>query len=98
MRFYPRTAALWQSFVLGVLFSIWFGLFGVLIIAHGDLEPFLHETFRHNSRRDAFYDLNRVSVLFWVIHSALTIAAVAAARSRRSDVFAVLLIGPAIGL
>ena len=98
MRFYPRTAALWQSFVLGVLFSIWFGLFGVLIIAHGDLEAFLHETFRHNSRRDAFYDLNRVSVLFWVIHSALTIAAVAAARSRRSDVFAVLLIGPAIGL
>jgi hypothetical protein len=97
MRFHLHTTALWQSFVLGVLFSLWFGLFGLLIIAHGDLEAFLHGTFRH-SRRDAFYDLNRVSVLFWVVHSSLTITAVAAARSRRSDVFTILLIGPAIGL
>jgi hypothetical protein len=33
-----------------------------------------------------------------VVHSSLAITAVAAARSRRSDVLAVLLIGPAIGL
>jgi hypothetical protein len=97
MRFHPHTTALWQSFVLGVLFSLWFGLFGLLIIAHGDLEAFLHETFRH-SRLDAFSDLNRVFVLFWVVHSSLTITAVAAARSRRLDVSAILLIGPAFGL
>ncbi len=97
MRFHPRTAALWQFCVLGVLFFLWFGLFGLLIFAHGDLEAFLHKTFRH-SRRDAFYDLNRLSVLFWVVHSFLTITAVSAVRSRRSDLLAVLLIGPAIGL
>jgi hypothetical protein len=98
MRSHPRSAALWQIFILGVLFFLWLGLFGLLIIAHGDLEGFLHQAFRHNSRRDAFYDLNRVSIIFWVVHSSLTITAVAAARSRRSDVLAVLLIGPAIGL
>lgn len=97
MRFHPRATGLWQSFVMGILFSIWFGLFGILMIAHGDVETLLHNTFR-NSSRDAFYDLNRVIVHFCGVHSSLTIIAVAAARSRRSDVFAVLLIGPAIGL
>lgn len=98
MRFHTRTVALWQIFVLGVLFFLWFGLIGLVIIAHGDIEAFLQESFRHNSRLDAFYDLNRASALFWVVHSSLTMTAVAAARFRRSDVFAVLLIGPAIGL
>lgn len=98
MRSHPRTVALWQIFVLVVLFFLWFGLIGLFSIAHGDIEAFLQETFRHNSRRDAFYDLNRVSVFFWVVHSFLTMTAVASARFRRSDVFAVLLIGPVIGL
>ncbi len=98
MRSHRRAAASWRIFVLGVLISLWFGLSGLLIIAHGDLEAFLYETLRHNSRRDAFYDLNRISVLFWVVHSSLTMTAVAAVRSRRSGVLAVLLIGPAIGL
>lgn len=98
MRFPPRTPALWQIFALGFLFFLWFGLIGLLIIAHGDLEAFLQETFRHNSRPDAFYDLTRVTVLFWLVHSSLTMTAVAAARYRRTDVLAVLLIGPAIGL
>ncbi len=98
MRFHPRTATLWRGFVLGVLFSLWFGLSGLLVIARGDVEAFFHKSFRHNSRRDAFYDLNRTYVLFWIFHSSLTITAVAAVRSRRSDVFAVLPIGPAIGL
>ncbi len=98
MRFHPRTAAFWRIFILGFLFFLWFGLIGLSIIAQGNLEAFLQETFRHTSRRDAFVDLNRVSVLFWVVHSFLTMTAFAAARSRRSDVFAVLLIGPALGL
>ncbi len=93
-----RTAAVWQIFVSGVLFSLWIGLFRLHIIAHGDIEAFLLETFKHNGRRDAFNNLNSVSPLFWAVHSSLTITAVAAAIFRRSDVFAVLLIGPAFGL
>ena len=98
MRLLPRTLAHWQIFVWGVFFFLWFGLIGLFMIAHGDLEAFLQKTFRHNSRPDAFYDLTRVSVLFWLVHSSLTTTAFAAARARRTDVFAVLLIGPAIGL
>jgi hypothetical protein len=98
MKFHAHTALRWQIILLGVMFALWLGLFTVLIIARGDLEAFLQETFRHNSRRDAFNYLNRVSNVFLVVHASLTITAVAAARPRRSDVFAVLLTGPAIGL
>ena len=98
MRSHSRKIAPLQIFVSGVLFFLWLALFGLLVIAHGDLEGFFRLIFRHNSRRDAFYDLNRVSIFFWVVHSFLTLTAVAAVRSRRSDVFAILLIGPAIGL
>jgi hypothetical protein len=98
MRSHSPSTATWQIFIIIVLFFLWLGLFGLLIIAHGDLEGFLRQIFGQNSRPDAFYDLSRVSLLFWVVHSSLTITAVAAARSRRSDVLAILLIGPAIGL
>ncbi len=97
MRFYRHIDTPWQVIALGAIFSLWLGHTGLLIVAHGDLETYLHEAIRH-SRQDAFSDLNRVSALFWVVHSSLALTAVVAARSCRSDVLAVLLIGPAIGL
>jgi hypothetical protein len=97
MKSRPRTIGLWQISVLGTLFSLWFGLVGLFVIAHGNLEVFLLETFP-NSMRDAFYDLNRVLLFFWLVHSSLCLTALAASRSGRSDVLAILLIGPALGL
>ena len=97
MGFYRHIDTPWQVIALGAIFSLWLGHTGLLIVAYGNLETYLHEAIRP-SRQDAFFALNRVSALFWVVHSSLALTAVVAARSRRSDVLAVLLIGPAIGL
>lgn len=98
MKFYFNTVALGKVFILGVLITLWVGTSAIIIVSKGDVEVFIYEYFRHKYKRDALYDLSRVVIFFWVIHSCLTATAVAAVRSRRSDVLVVLLIGPAIGL
>jgi hypothetical protein len=55
-------------------------------------------TFAGHSRPDAFHDLNRAALLFWVIHSCLVLTALSATGLRRPDVLVVLLVGPAIGM
>ena len=77
---------------------MWFGLSGLLVVARGDPEAFLRTAFGRYGRADAFEHLNGVLVLFWLVHSSLVLTAIAAARYRRSDVLAVLLIGPVIAL
>ena len=88
----------WQIAVVVVLASLWVVTSALLVITRGDPESFLRSALAGYARRDAFNDLNRVSILFWVAHSCLLVTAVAAARSRRSDVLTVLLLGPAVAL
>jgi hypothetical protein len=88
----------WRIAALGVLVCSWLGLSGLLAVARGDPEAFLRATFGLFSRADAFEHVNGVSGPFWLVHSALVLTAVVAARRRRPDVVAVLLIGPLIAL
>lgn len=89
---------LWQGITLGLLVLIWIGVSWLLVVSRGGPESFLRTTFAGSSRPDAFRDLNRTVVLFWVVDSFLVLTALLATRLRRPDVFVVLLVGPAIGL
>jgi hypothetical protein len=84
--------------VLTVLFSVWLSLTGLLVVARGDPEIYLRATLARSSRPDAFEHVSGVSIYLWVVHSSLVLLAIAATWRRRSDVFVVLLIGPAIAL
>ncbi|WP_165072913.1 hypothetical protein [Paludisphaera rhizosphaerae] len=75
---------------------LWVGLGILLLLARGDLEALLRRDFGEHARPDAFDHLNGVSTAFWIAHTCLTVVAIAAARSRRTDVLVVLLIGPLI--
>ncbi len=55
-------------------------------------------TFAGSSQPDAFRDLDKTAICFWVVHSCLVLTALAAIRLGHPDVFVVLLIGPAIGV
>jgi hypothetical protein len=88
----------WRIAVPVALVVLWLGLSGLLVVARGDPEAWLRATFGRYGRADAFEHLNGVSFLFWLVHSSLVLTAIVAARYRRSDVLAVLLIGPVIGL
>ena len=78
--------------------SLWLGLSGLLVVARGEPEAFLLATFGRFCRDDAFENLNRVSVVFWWLHSLLVVVAIAATWYRRTDVLTVLMIGPALAL
>ncbi len=88
----------WPIGVVVVLASIWGAVFPLLVLTRGNPEGFLRVALEGRARRDAFNDLNRVSVLFFVAHSCLLLMTIAATRSRRLDVLIVLLLGPAIAL
>ena len=88
----------WRIAVLGALVISWIGLSGLLLFVRGDLEAFLRSTFGRFSRADAFEHVNDIAGTFWLMHSLLVLIAVAAARHRRPDVLAVLIIGPVIAL
>jgi hypothetical protein len=89
---------LWRSITLGSLLLLWIGISWLLVVSRGNPETFLRTSFATYSRPDAFHDLNRAAVYFWVVHSCLTQTALSATRFRRPDVLLVLLIGPAIAL
>jgi hypothetical protein len=89
---------IWTGIALGVLLLIWVGLSGLLVVSRGDPETFLRTALAASSRPDAFNDLSRTMVSFWVVHTCLFLAALSTIWSRRPDVLAVLLIGPSIGL
>ena len=86
----------WRLAMLGALAAIWLTLSLLLAASGGDPETMLRTLFARHSRADAFKDLNVILALFWAAHSAASLLAGAAARSRRPDVLTVLLIGPAI--
>ena len=88
----------WQIAVVVALAALWLAVATLLVLTRGDPESFLRVALAGYARRDAFNDLNRVSFLFLVAHSCLLVVAIAAVRCRRSDVLAVLLLGPAIAL
>jgi hypothetical protein len=87
-----------RSITLGAMLLLWIGISWLLVVSRGNPETFIQTSFATNSRPDAFHDLNRTAVFFWVIHSCLTLTALSATRSRRPDVLLVLLIGPAMAL
>jgi hypothetical protein len=88
---------LW-TLVAAALVLLWLGLSALLLVARGDPEAALRGAFGRQARADAFDHLNGISIYFWSMHTSLTLVAIAAARSRRSDVLKVLLIGPIIAL
>jgi hypothetical protein len=85
-----------QIATLALLVAIWLALTSLLIVSWGRPEAFLVRTFGRFSMHDAFDHLNDVSTLVWSIHSILVLVEVAARWQRRTDVFAVLMIGPVI--
>jgi len=93
-----RKTPYWQIAVVVALAALWVAASALLVLTRGDPEGFFRSTLAGHARRDAFNDLNRASVLFLVAHTCLLVVAIAAARCRRSDVLAVLLLGPAIAL
>jgi hypothetical protein len=89
----------WQAVVvLTALVSLWLALTGLLFVSWGNPEAFLLGRFGRYSRSDAFVHLNPILPFFWFVHSSMLLMAIAAARSRRTDVLTVLLIGPVITL
>ncbi len=91
-----RIGPAWQLATLGVLVSLWLGLSGLLVGARGKPEAFLATTFGRFARADAFEHLNGVLIFLWSVHSSLVLIAILATRYRRTDVLAVLTIGPII--
>jgi hypothetical protein len=87
-----------NTLTLAVLVFVWLSLSGLLLVSWGNPEVFLRRALGRYSRADTFEFLNGISVLFWLVHSALLLVGIAAARARRSDVVTVLLIGPAIAV
>lgn len=98
MKLSPRIETAWRFAVVGVAILAWIVLSDLLLIARGDPETLLHSTFGRFSRADTFGHLNGILAVFWPAHSFLVVVALAAARSRRSDVLTVLLVGPVIAL
>jgi hypothetical protein len=98
MRLLVRTGPRWQLATQGVLVSVWLGLSGLLVVARGNPEAFLATTFGRFSRDDAFEHLNRVLIGLWSVHSFLVLIAITATWHRRTDVLAVLIIGPVLAL
>jgi hypothetical protein len=96
MQLLARIGRGWPLAALAVLGLLWVGLSGLLVVTRGKPEAFLTTTFGRSSRADAFEHLNGVSTLVWSVHSLLVLTAIAATRYRRTDVLAVLIIGPAI--
>lgn len=90
--------SLWRSVILGGLLLIWIGLSWLLVVSRFDPETILRTTFARHSHPDAFIALNRGMAYFWLAHSGLSLTAISASWSRRTDVLVVLLIGPAIAL
>src|SRR4051812_31516079 len=89
---------IWRSITLGALLLLWAGISWLLVVSRGNPETFLRTSFPTYGRPDAFHDLNRTAVFFWVVHSCLTLTALSATQFRRPDVLLVLLIGPAMAL
>jgi len=87
-----------NTLTMAVLVFLWISLSGLLLVSWGNPEVFLRRTLGRYSQPDTFKHLNGISVLFWLVHSALLLVGIAAARARRSDVLTVLLIGPAIAV
>jgi hypothetical protein len=58
---------LWRNITLGALVLLWIGLSWLLVVSQGKPESFLRMTFAGHSRPDAFHDLNRAALLFWVM-------------------------------
>ena len=98
MRLLSRIGRGWQLATLAVLVSLWLGLSGLLVVTRGKPEAFLATTLGRFGRAGAFEHLNGVSILVWSVHSFLVVIAIAATRYRRTDVVAVLVIGPVIAL
>lgn len=80
------------------LAALWLGLCVLAVASRGDPEAGLRAAFGRYSMADAFKYINGGFFLFWAAHSCLIAAATAALRHRRMEVFAMLLIGPAMAL
>lgn len=87
-----------RTLVPAVLVLGWLGLSALLLVAKGNPEAALRGALGRHARADAFEHLNGIAIPFWTVHTSLTLVAIAAARSQRSDVLGVLPIGPAIAL
>lgn len=87
-----------RALFLVALVALWLAVTGLLVASRGNPEGFLLNTLGRYSRGDAFKHLNVDLPRFWFMHSALVSTALAAARSRRTDVLIVLLIGPNFAL
>ena len=92
-----RMGSSWRIAALAALVVLWLGLSGLLVVARGDPKPGSGDPRPPRPGRTSQH-LNGISVLFWLVHSSLILTAIAAARYGRSDVLAVLLIGPVIAL
>lgn len=78
--------------------ALWLMPSALLAASAGDPEALLRAAFARHGREDAFDHPNGISALSWAAHSCPSLVAIAASRSRRPDVLAVLAIGPALGV
>ncbi len=97
MRLLARIGSGWQSATVGVLVSLWLGLSGLLIAARGNPKVFLTKMLGRFSRSEAYQHLNASLIGFWCMHSLLVLIAILASAHLRTDVLAVVTIGPIIG-
>ncbi len=98
MGYLSRIGPVWLLMTLAILASMWLALSVILIATQGNPEALLTASFGRLTRPGAFEYVNRVSVPLWWVHTCLTLIAILAARWNRTDVVAVLLIGPVIAL
>ena len=83
--------------VVWLLVVIWIALSGLLVLGRGDVEGLLKLAFGRYSKPDAYQSLNRIVGLFWASNGTIVSLASLAAWRKRGDIFAVLMIAPALG-
>mgnify|MGYP006275834489 CR=1 FL=1 len=94
-----QRSALWKILPLGGLLLLWGGLIGLLVVARGDPQRYLQETFGSPRPPNVFNLVDHGSLVeFLLIHSCLIAVALAALWRGGGDVFAVVLICPALAL
>ena len=84
--------------LLGATVLPWLALAALFAASGGSLQAWLRAACAGHARADAFEFLDGIAPMFWGVHTCLASMAVAAARARRPDVLAALVVGPALGL